>query len=160
MPFEVRYDGALLTGPGPSVAYTGGCLCGAIAFRIESELAPIQVCHCIQCRKAQGGPFATNIPVEASAFRLLAGAQLLKAFESSPGKQRFFCGRCGSPVYSRRESLPSIVRVRAGLIDQPLHTQPAWHAYTASKCNWWPIDDDLPQYPEAYVPATNDASPP
>jgi hypothetical protein len=123
-----------------------------VTFRIESELQPIQICHCLQCRKAQGGPFATNIPVAASAFRLLSGGPLLKAYESSPGKQRLFCSHCGSPVYSRRQSLPALVRVRAGLINEPLPVRPAWHAYTGSKCNWWTIQDSLAQYTQGPVP--------
>ena len=141
----------MATTPDPK-RYTGACLCGGVAFEIESDLEPIQICHCVQCRKAQGGPFAANIPVAASAFRLLAGEQLLKSYESSPGKQRLFCGQCGSPVYSRRASVPGVVRIRAGLINEPLPVQPAWHAYVGSKSNWWHIDDGLPQYQEGHVP--------
>ena len=134
------------------MAYTGGCLCGGITYRVESELEAIQVCHCDQCRKAQGGPFATVIPVATSAFRLLGGEHLLKVYESSPGKQRVFCSQCGSPIFSRRQSVPGVVRLRAGLFNEPLPVEPAWHAYTGSKCNWWPIQDELPQYSEGYVP--------
>ena len=129
--------------------YTGHCLCGGVAFAIEGPLAPIQVCHCAQCRRAQGGPFATNIPVAAAAFRVLRGENLLRAFESSPGKERVFCSCCGSPVFSRRPALPGILRIRAGLIEQPLDAGIAWHAHTASQCQWWPIADPYPQYPEA-----------
>jgi len=131
---------------------TGACLCGGVAFDIEGELAPVQVCHCAQCRKAQGGPFATNIPVAAGRFRLLRGAPLLAAYESSPGKQRVFCSRCGSPVYSRRASMPGVLRVRAGLLDGDPPLRLAWHAHTASRCAWWPIADDLPQHPHAAPP--------
>lgn len=130
------------------MSYTGGCLCGAVKFRVESELQPIQLCYCEQCRKANGGPFAAVIPVEVSAFRLLSGERALKAYESSPGKERVFCSSCGSPVYSRRHSLPSVVRIRAGLFDEPIPARPDAHAYTGSKCSWWSIDDGLPQYPE------------
>ena len=37
-------------------------------------------------------------------------------YESSPGKFRAFCGGCGAPVYSRRESRPGQLRLRAGLM--------------------------------------------
>lgn len=134
------------------MAYTGSCLCGGVSFQIEGELEPIQVCHCHQCRKAQGGPFATVIPVAASAFRFISGEQLLKAYESSAGKQRLFCSNCGSPVLSRRQTIPGVVRVRVGLINEPLNVKPASHAYTGSKCNWWPIEDGLPQYREGRAP--------
>ncbi len=134
------------------MAHTGSCLCGGVQFRIESLLAPIQICHCGQCRKAQGGPFATNAPVDAAVFRLLAGAELLTAYESSPGKQRVFCRRCGSPVYSRRDSLPGVLRIRAGLIDEPLAVPLEAHYQTGSKAGWWPIDDELPQFEGARAP--------
>lgn len=109
---------------------TGGCLCGGVQFRIEAELEPIQVCHCMQCRKAQGTPFATNTPVAESAFQLLSGAGLLTAFESSPGKQRVFCSRCGSPVYSKKDTLPGVLRLRAGLINEPLSARAVAHFHT------------------------------
>jgi hypothetical protein len=138
------------------MSYTGSCLCGDVRFQVDSDLAPIQVCYCEQCRKAQGGAFAAVIPVATSGFRFLQGAQSLKSYESSPGKERLFCGRCGSPVLSRRAAAPGVVRLRAGLFDGPLPVAPAYHAYTASKCNWWQINDALPQHPQAYVAPPTD----
>lgn len=128
--------------------YTGSCLCGGVAFEIAGELEPIQVCHCQQCRKAQGTALVTNIPVSTDSLRWLRGQALLKTFESSPGKERQFCSECGSPVLSRLKTLPGVVRIRAGLLNEPLATRPAFHFYVASACNWWQINDDLPQYPE------------
>ncbi|GAC1607732.1 MAG: GFA family protein [Aquirhabdus sp.] len=114
--------------------YTGSCLCGGVKFSINAELAPIQICHCSQCRKAQGSAFATNTPVSTSDFELKSGADLLTEYESSPGKRRLFCRQCGSPIYSSRDSLPNVIRIRAGLLDEPLKVKPAFHFYTASKC--------------------------
>ena len=126
--------------------YTGGCLCGGIQFRIDAELQPIQVCHCSQCRKAQGTPFATNTPVSTSAFELVSGGDLNTHFESSPCKQRAICSRCGSPLYSKRDTLPGVLRIRAGLINEPISAKPEAHFHTASKANWWAIEDGLPQF--------------
>ena len=128
--------------------YTGSCLCGGVKFSINAELAPIQICHCSQCRKAQGGAFAANTPVATSDFKLHSGADLLTEYESSPGKRRFFCRQCGSPIYSSRDSLPKIIRIRAGLLDEPLKVKPEFHFYTGSKCSWWTINNDLPKYEE------------
>lgn len=132
--------------------YNGQCLCGAVHFQIEGELEPIQVCHCSQCRRAQGGPFATNIPVEHARFRLLAGSASLTEFESSPGKVRVFCRTCGSPIFSRKDSLPGVLRVRAGLLTEPLQTRLLAHCFFDSKANWWPLDDGLPRYDGPYHP--------
>lgn len=133
-----------------STRHHGSCLCGAIAFTIDGPLAAIQVCHCAQCRKAQGGPLATNIPVERDRLQFQAGEGELRRFESSPGKRRAFCPHCGAPVFSERDSLPGLVRIRAGLLDAPLDTSPGFHAWVSEACSWWPLDDDLPRYAQGY----------
>lgn len=133
-----------------AAVHEGSCLCNGVRFRITSELAPVQVCHCSQCRKAQGTPFATNTPVSEDHFQLLSGSELLQSFESSPGKQRVFCSRCGSPVYSKNARVPGVLRIRAGLLDAPVDITLAAHFHVASRCNWWPISDGLLQFPHAY----------
>ena len=134
----------------PAASHTGSCLCGGVRFRIDGALAPIQVCHCGQCRKAQGGPLATNIPVSADQVHWQSGRELLSQFESSPEKLRAFCSRCGSPVYSTRSSLPNVLRMRVGLLDEPLEVSIAFHQQVASRAAWWPVpSDDLPQYDAA-----------
>lgn len=126
-------------------------MCRGIQFRIATELAPIEVCHCQQCRRAQGTPFATNSPIQADAFVLIDGESLLTEYESSPGKKRVFCRRCGSPIYSSRASLPGVLRIRVELVDDPVSARPIAQAYVAEKCSWWPITDSLPQFPGAYL---------
>ena len=126
--------------------YTGSCLCGGVQFRIDAELGPIDLCYCQQCRKASGSAFASNAPVSAAALQITRGAELLKAFESSPGEQRIFCGQCGSPIFNRKDSTSDVVRIRAGTINEPLLVKPAAHYFVGSKCNWWEIRDDLPQF--------------
>lgn len=131
--------------------YTGSCLCGGVQFEIQGELAPIQICHCVQCRKAQGSAIVTNIPVSEANFTLTQGAELIGAFESSPGKLRCFCKRCGSPVYSRTEKVPGVVRIRAGTLDGDLNTRPETHYFMADKANWFEVTDDLPKFDEFRV---------
>ena len=127
--------------------HTGSCLCGAVRFEIDRPLAGIELCHCSQCRRASGSAFASNMPVDAANFRLVSGEAQLRAYESSPGKERVFCARCGSPVISRLTADPSQVRVRAGLLDAPVAARPVFHFLTDSKADWWTIEGDLPQYP-------------
>ena len=126
--------------------YTGSCLCGAVRYELSAEIGPIEVCYCQMCRKASGGPLATNAPLARTAFHLSAGRELLREYESSPGEQRVFCGRCGSPIYSHRVDQPEVVRVRVGTINEPLTVRPVASYFTASKCNWWEIHDALPRF--------------
>jgi hypothetical protein len=125
--------------------HEGRCLCGGIRFSVRGALAPIQVCHCGQCRQAQGGAFATNIPVNEADFTLHSGAELITRYESSPGKVRCFCRQCGSPLFSQRTSLPGVLRLRAGALQGQVDSAPGLHIYFDSKANWWPVDDALPK---------------
>ncbi len=126
--------------------HTGSCLCGSVQFQVTGDLAPIQICHCRQCRKAQGSALVTNIPVAVSDFNLTSGEDLLTGYESSPGKRRVFCRRCGSPILSKRDEKPGVVRLRAGTLNGDLPVRPLDHAYVGSKANWWVIEDELPQH--------------
>ena len=128
--------------------YSGSCLCGNVQFEIQGELEPIQICHCSQCRKAQGSAFVTNIPVEEAVFKITSGESDLKSFESSPGKERVFCANCGSPILSKTTKLPGVVRIRAGTLNGDLEAKPIYHIYFDSKANWFEVNDDLPKHSE------------
>ncbi|WP_421881324.1 GFA family protein [Methylibium sp.] len=130
-----------------STRLSGGCLCGAVRYELDRAPGPIVLCHCGQCRKAQGSAFVTVAPVATEAFRLVRGADRLRGFQSSPGKWRSFCGDCGSPIHSRRDDRPAMLRLRVGSLDEPFDQPPAAHIHVASKAAWWTIDDALPQYP-------------
>ena len=122
----------------------GSCLCGGIRYEIAGEVGPITNCHCSQCRKASGASFATNASVDAKEFRFTSGADLLREWESSPGKRRCFCGRCGSPILKRTDSNPEIIRLRLGSLDNDPGLKPSKHIYVGSKAPWVEITDGLP----------------
>lgn len=128
--------------------HTGSCQCGNVRFEVTGPLDPIQLCHCGQCRKAQGSAFAANIPVQEDNLTFTAGEDQLSAYESSPGKTRYFCPRCGSPICSRTTKFPGVVRLRAGTLDGTVESRPGLHIYAAHKANWHTINDDLPQFAE------------
>jgi hypothetical protein len=134
-----------------STTYRGSCLCGGVRYEYAGEFGAFIYCHCRQCRKAQGSAFGANAPMDEAQFRLLQGAELLKAYESSPGKQRVFCGTCGSPIFSRFDGKPGVLRLRMGTLDTPLAIRPQQHQFVAAKAEWYDILDGLPQHAERPV---------
>ncbi len=126
----------------------GSCLCGGVQYEYDGTLGPIVMCHCLQCRRAQGSAHATNSPVEAAHFRFVAGRALVKEFESKPGKQRAFCRECGSPLYSRLDSKPELLRLRIGTLTTAIDARPAYHIFAASAAEWYEFTDGLPRYAE------------
>jgi hypothetical protein len=132
---------------------TGGCLCGSVRYRIGGGPLGMYHCHCAQCRRASGASFATNLTVRSEDFALDAGGRELASFESSPGKRRHFCSRCGSPVFSRAEALPQLVSVRAGTLDGDPGVRPGAHLYVGAKAPWTEICDGVAQREGGLLPS-------
>ena len=123
----------------------GSCLCGGIRYEIHAELKAVSNCHCGQCRKASGAAFGTGATIPTASFKFLVGEELLKEWESSPGKRRCFCGQCGSPILKRNDARPETLRFRLGTLDTDLGVKPSKHIYVGSKAPWVEINDGLPQ---------------
>jgi hypothetical protein len=130
---------------------TASCLCQGVRLRIRGKLGPAVICHCVQCRKASGSAFACNASVRSRYLEFESGRDLIREFESSPGKLRAFCSRCGSPIYSRRVDDPEAFRLRLGLFDDDPGRRPLAHCFVAEKAPWYEIADALPRF-ETYPP--------
>jgi len=127
---------------------TGKCLCGGVRYEIRGPLTGGVYCHCSQCRRASGSAFAANAGVAKEDFRLVAGEDLLRGFESSPKKFRWLCSRCGSPIYSVIPADPNTVRIRLGTLDGDPGIRPGFHVFVGSKAPWHEITDELPRFDE------------
>lgn len=134
--------------PREGASYEGSCLCGAIRYEVSGELGDFGYCHCTSCRKASGTGHGANAPVDRENFRVVSGAQVVREYESSPGKFRAFCSTCGSPLYAYLASSPDVLRLRLGSLDTPFTKQPKAHTFVSDKAPWEPIADDIPQFSE------------
>lgn len=128
---------------------TGACLCGGVRFEVD-RVPLIVLCHCSICRRANGSAFEAGAAVPAADFRLVAGADLVQPYASSPEVERSFCRVCGSRVPSKARD-GAVYFVPAGLLDGDPGVKPALHMFVGSKAPWWEITDDLPQF-EKWVP--------
>jgi hypothetical protein len=126
---------------------TGGCLCGTVRFEIDGALGPITCCHCSRCRRASGSSFTAAASVEAESFRVVAGAEQVIEYESSPQNRRAFCSRCGSQLYGRHEEHP-IIRVRAGGLDEDPGSRVAAHFMMDSRAPWLEGNDAVEEFAE------------
>lgn len=80
-------------------AQSGGCLCGAVRYRIGGEYARFDACHCHMCRRWSGGVAMAMQVKEADIS--LTGAENLTHYTSSDWAERVFCKICGSGLYYR-----------------------------------------------------------
>jgi hypothetical protein len=124
----------------------GSCLCGRVKYEYSGVIEEVAVCHCNQCKLAQGTAFATNAPLDSSKFNWLKGEGGLTSYFSSPNKKRVFCSSCGSPMYSQRTDLPEKIRLRLGTITEGEIPTPSYQIYCKSTSQWFVLDDQKPKY--------------
>ncbi len=124
----------------------GSCACGRIRYEIDGELlAPVNYCHCWQCRKQSGSSFGTTAGVPKASFRVCAGEELVAGWHSSPGNERRFARCCGSPLYKVVDASPEVLRLRLGTLDSDPGRGVDQHIFVTSKAPWVTIESELPQ---------------
>ncbi|HEX4927712.1 MAG TPA: GFA family protein [Burkholderiales bacterium] len=128
---------------------TGSCLCGAIRFSIAQPIQELRACHCRNCQKASGAGGSVNAVVPSAAFRITQGTPKRYSARADSGRllHRYFCGDCGSPIYSQRDATPETVVVRAGLLDNAGPMKITANVWTGSARPWSHIDSSSTQHP-------------
>lgn len=125
---------------------SGACLCGLVRYEVRGSLTFAGNCHCSICRRSHGAAYATWAGVPAGAFRWTEGEDLVERYRSSPGAERAFCRRCGSPLaVSHSGEVGEIVL--ASVLGDP-GVRPTEHIFVDSRAPWHEITDSLPQSPE------------
>ena len=106
-----------------TTSLAGSCLCGAIRYTVDVPITELRACHCTHCQKASGAAGSVNAVIPSASFHLTQGR--LKRHDSAADSghtlYRFFCGNCGSPIYSQRAAAPETVVLRAGTFDGGRH---------------------------------------
>ena len=76
---------------------TGSCLCGAVTYRLHSDVSHAGACHCKMCRQWTGG---INIAMHVAPGGIsFDGEDNITKFTSSDWAERAFCKTCGSSLY-------------------------------------------------------------
>lgn len=118
----------------------GRCLCGGVQYEILGGLGDIVHCHCQTCRKTHASAFSSVTFVPQHALTFKAGQEMLKYFESSPGKKRYFCSNCGSHIYAKREGQEHYT-LRLGTIDGNPNLKQGHHIWLSEKAPWYDLDE-------------------
>jgi len=128
---------------------SGSCLCGAIAYTVSANVTELRACHCTNCQKISGAGGTVNALVASEHFRITKGSpkRYTRTADSGRVLHRYFCGDCGSGIYTQRETTPERVVVRAGAFDNPPPMKLSAHIWTKSARNWDAIDPAAQQIP-------------
>lgn len=115
----------------------GGCACGA--QRYEMRAAPIMLysCHCKNCQKISGGPFATSATISEASLVFTKGTPAKVKWTSDAGNMRWgwYCGACGSRIANGTAS-NAWLSLRVGTLDDTSWVDPVGDTWLRSKQPW------------------------
>lgn len=132
-----------------SFSLTGGCGCGAVRFEVTSPLVSSLYCHCTRCQRRTGTAASVSARAEPGSFRIVAGEDRMRAWKPEGGAEKWFCGDCGSALFSRVPGDPERIGVRLGAFDHDPQIRPSVHQFVGDAAPWAEIPDDgLPRFPE------------
>ncbi|WP_282608157.1 GFA family protein [Pelagibius sp. Alg239-R121] len=121
----------------------GGCICGAVRYRVSGQLADVIACHCRECRRMSGHYYAATAASQ-EAFEITETSGLAW-FGSSKSSRRGFCRVCGSSLFfDHGPNEP--VGIAAGSIDGKPTLKLAAHIYVDEAGDYYAIDDNVEQF--------------
>lgn len=129
---------------------SGACQCGLVRFSVTLPSKWVAHCHCRMCQRAHGAAFVTWLGVDSEAARIDDPQAALRWYPSSPGAERGFCSRCGSPLFFRSARWPGELHVARAQLEGEIDRPPQAHVFWDSHVDWALPDpgDGLPRKPE------------
>lgn len=127
---------------------SGGCLCGAVTYSGDCDIARIVNCHCTDCQKATGAVHGTNLFVPEDQISVSGTLQSFShTADSGATLTKKFCPTCGSQVLGQHSGRPGVMVVRAGSLDDKSLIRPQLNVFTDSMAPSTPLDPSLPSFP-------------
>jgi hypothetical protein len=113
--------------------YTGGCLCGAVRYRLTGEPLTFYACHCTDCQTRSGSAFGLSMWVKRDAIEITKGDAALHV-STVGGKQRKrrICAECLTNLFSEPREGSDVAVLRPGTLDDTKWLKPAAHIWTRS----------------------------
>ncbi len=128
---------------------TGGCACGAIRWELSEPPLGMSLCHCRRCQRRTGTAVSPSVLTAPGSMTITQGEELLEVWVPDDGWLKFFCGQCGSAIYTQHPEASEMIAMRAGGFDSDPGVRPGFHQFVAYAAEWDPIPDDgLPRFDE------------
>ena len=124
--------------------YDGGCICGAIRYRVGEEPLTLYACHCTDCQRHSGTSFVLSMFVRRRALEVVRGTPRSYEFavDGGPTRRGKFCDACSTRLWGEPIKLPDVVVIRPGTLDDTRWLEPVAHIWTRSAQPWVSLPND------------------
>lgn len=117
----------------------GGCVCGAVRYRLTGNPLTLYACHCTNCQARSGSAFALHMLVLQADLTLVQG----EPEGGGEAGKRKRCSACATGVWSEKRSIPGLLWLRAGTLDDTRGLKPVAHIWTRSAQTWFSIPEGV-----------------
>lgn len=131
----------------PELPITGGCLCGAVRYKISELPKSSANCHCRTCQKASGSAYLPILFVATDALTVIGNYQEYPTQAASGNTlYRAFCPICSSALFGRNSGITAIRPVVVATLDDPSWFKPKLDMWIADAQPWDIMDPDIPKF--------------
>ncbi len=116
----------------------GGCLCGAVTYEISGDPMFVGHCACANCQKSSGTGHSTVAAYPENRVTIHGQPTSYEGKgDSGQPTTHDFCGKCGSPLFSRASMMPGVVMVTVGTMHEGAEAlEPSMLIYNKRRRPW------------------------
>jgi len=117
----------------PQFPQEGGCVCGAIRYRLKAAPLSLYACHCKRCQSYSGGAYSMSMPALRKDVEILQGAPTEYSEQTASGRtlRVYFCAHCGTRVWHAPAHSPDQINLKPGTLDDTGWIAPVAHLWTS-----------------------------
>lgn len=137
----------------------GGCLCGAVRYRLDKAPTAFGVCHCGMCRR-WGGGVTMGVEVPPGGLTWQQGKDRIATYQSSDWAERGWCQACGGQLFWRMTAdgpMHGMLSPAAPSLDRFDTLDFGAEIYIDAKPDSYAFAGDRPRITEAQLLASLDA---
>ena len=125
--------------------YAGGCVCGAVRYRLTAEPLTLYACHCTDCQALSGSAFRMAMPVLHTALEVTAGAPAAMQYVPRGGRPKhgYRCDACSTWLWGAPERAPTLRILRPSTLDDRSWLDPVAHIWVRSAQPWVHLPDGV-----------------
>jgi hypothetical protein len=122
---------------------TATCQCGQLQVVCTGEPVRISVCHCLDCQKRSGAPFAAQVRYPEDQVTITGlSHEWTRIADSGNAAEFHFCPSCGSTVWYRSHPHPDAIAVAIGAFADSAFPAPWFSVYEERKHAWVRIEGE------------------
>ena len=115
----------------------GGCLCGAVTYKISGAPIIVAHCYCRDCQRVTGAGHTTGAMFPAEAIKVTgAMSEYRSKGDSGSTVSHLFCATCSSRLFGKNTNMPGVMTVGAGTLNDPGAVTPQVAIFARSRPPW------------------------